>query len=277
MTVVPVANENRLRNLAWIEDNRRKVDQMTGGRVAYVYLPDTAFGGFTNFTRYFFAQVDKQAVIVDERFNGGGELATDIIEFLVAQAAVERRDARRRRRSRAAGRDLRAEGDADQRVRRLGRRRHAVVLPPRRRRQADRQTDVGRPGRPRRLAAADGRRLRHRAVIRGLGPAQSKWIVENVGISPDIEVEHDPEAVRHGHDPQLERAVQEILAELKKHPPKKLTRPTFPDIQDGQIRDERRVRAAQRIRMQTQPCDLWELCVPVISRWPPSASGTLDE
>ena len=55
---------------------------MTGGRVAYVYLPDTAFGGFTNFTRYFFAQVDKQAVIVDERFNGGGALATDIIEFL---------------------------------------------------------------------------------------------------------------------------------------------------------------------------------------------------
>ncbi|HEY6213030.1 MAG TPA: PDZ domain-containing protein, partial [Vicinamibacterales bacterium] len=82
VTVVPVANENRLRNLAWIEGNRRLVDKMTGGRVAYVYLPDTAFGGFTNFTRYFFAQVDKQAVIVDERFNGGGALATDIVEFL---------------------------------------------------------------------------------------------------------------------------------------------------------------------------------------------------
>src|SRR5947207_2743104 len=47
VTVVPVPNENRLRNLAWIEDTRRKVDEMTGGRVAYVYLPDTAFGGFT--------------------------------------------------------------------------------------------------------------------------------------------------------------------------------------------------------------------------------------
>jgi tricorn protease len=64
------------------EDHRRKVDQMTGGRVAYVYLPDTAFGGLTNFTRYFFAQVDKKAVIVDERFNGGGALATDIVEVL---------------------------------------------------------------------------------------------------------------------------------------------------------------------------------------------------
>ena len=59
-------------------------------------------------------------------------------------------------------------------------------------------------------------------------PEQSQWIAENVGISPDIEVEHEPEAVRRGHDPQLERAVQEILAELQQHPAKKLTRPTFP-------------------------------------------------
>ena len=134
---------------------------MTGGRVAYVYLPDTAFGGFTNFTRYFFAQVDKQAVIVDERFNGGGALATDIIEFLNRKllSSVATRDGGDE--VRAAGRDLRTEGDDDQRIRRLGRRCHAVVLPPRRRRQADRQADLGRPGRPRRLAAADGRRLRH--------------------------------------------------------------------------------------------------------------------
>src|SRR5262249_15774405 len=82
VTGAPVANDSRLRNLAWIEDNRRKVDQMTNGQVAYVYLPDTAFGGFTNFTRYFFAQVGKKAVIVDERFNGGGALAPHIVEIL---------------------------------------------------------------------------------------------------------------------------------------------------------------------------------------------------
>src|SRR2546429_478331 len=67
VTVVPVSSETRLRNLAWIEDNRRKVDQMTEGRVAYVYMPDTGFGGYTNFTRYFFAQVGKEAVIVDRK------------------------------------------------------------------------------------------------------------------------------------------------------------------------------------------------------------------
>ena len=82
VTVVPVADEGRLRNLAWIEENRRKVDQMTGGKVAYIYMPDTANGGLTAFNRYFYAQIGKQAAIVDERFNGGGLLATDIAEIL---------------------------------------------------------------------------------------------------------------------------------------------------------------------------------------------------
>ena len=82
VTVVPVADESRLRNLAWIEENRRKVDQMTGGKVAYIYMPDTANGGLTAFNRYFYAQIGKQGAIVDERFNGGGLLATDIAEIL---------------------------------------------------------------------------------------------------------------------------------------------------------------------------------------------------
>ena len=55
---------------------------MTGGRVAYIYMPDTAIGGYTNFNRYFYAQVNKSAAIIDERFNGGGMLATDIVETL---------------------------------------------------------------------------------------------------------------------------------------------------------------------------------------------------
>src|SRR5262249_22660533 len=82
VTVVPVESETALRNLAWIEGNRRKVDELSGGKVAYVYLPDTAFGGYTNFNRYFFAQVDKEAVILDERYNGGGKAADYIIEYL---------------------------------------------------------------------------------------------------------------------------------------------------------------------------------------------------
>ncbi len=82
VTVVPVPNENRLRHLAWIEGNRRKVDQLTNSRVAYVHMPDTGRGGYESFLRYFFAQIGKEAVIIDERFNHGGQLATDIIEYL---------------------------------------------------------------------------------------------------------------------------------------------------------------------------------------------------
>ena len=74
VTVVLVDDEFGLRNFAWIERNRRKVDELSGGRLAYVYLPDTGGGGYRNFNRYFFAQVGKQGVVLDERFNGGGLL-----------------------------------------------------------------------------------------------------------------------------------------------------------------------------------------------------------
>jgi tricorn protease len=228
VTVVPIANENRLRNLAWIEDNRRKVDQMTGGRVAYVYLPDTAFGGFTNFTRYFFAQVDKQAVIVDERFNGGGNLATDIIEFLNRKllSSIATRDGGDEVEPQGAifgpkvmliNEFAGSGGDAMPWYFRragvgklIGKRTWGGL--------------VGRAGSP---PLMDGGFVAAPSSA-VWDPDQSQWIAENVGISPDIEVEHDPEVVRQGHDPQLERAVQEILAELEKNPPKKLVRPKFP-------------------------------------------------
>jgi tricorn protease len=82
VTVVPLADEQQLRYLGWIEDNRRKVDQMSGGRLAYVHMPDTSNGGYTSFNRYFFAQVGKEGAIVDERFNGGGNLADYVIDYL---------------------------------------------------------------------------------------------------------------------------------------------------------------------------------------------------
>src|SRR5262249_51831438 len=82
VTVVPIESETNLRRLAWVEDNRRKVDQMTNGRVAYVHLPNTAGAGYSNFNRYYFAQVGKQAAIIDERFNEGGQLADYIVDHL---------------------------------------------------------------------------------------------------------------------------------------------------------------------------------------------------
>ena len=80
--MVPVESETTLRNLAWIEENRRKVDQLSGARLAYVYLPDTAGGGYANFNRYYFAQLDKDGAVIDERFNSGGQAADYIVDFL---------------------------------------------------------------------------------------------------------------------------------------------------------------------------------------------------
>ena len=82
VTVVPVESEENLRHLAWMENNRRRVDEATGGRVAYVHIPNTAGGGYTSFNRYFFSQVGKDAAIIDERFNEGGQLADYIVDYL---------------------------------------------------------------------------------------------------------------------------------------------------------------------------------------------------
>ena len=82
VTVVPVANEQALRTRAWVEANRRLVDKLSGGQLAYVYLPNTGQPGYTSFNRYYFAQQDKQGAIIDERYNGGGSAADYIIDVL---------------------------------------------------------------------------------------------------------------------------------------------------------------------------------------------------
>ncbi|MBS3807201.1 MAG: PDZ domain-containing protein, partial [Bacteroidales bacterium] len=85
VTVVPVESERNLRNMNWVEGNRKKVNEMTDGRVAYVYMPNTGQGGYTFFNRYYFSQLDKEAVIIDERFNGGGSAADYVINLLDRQ------------------------------------------------------------------------------------------------------------------------------------------------------------------------------------------------
>ncbi len=82
VTVVPIADEESLRLRAWMDENRRKVDRLSGGRLAYIYLPDTAVGGYDNFNRYYFAQVHREGAIIDERYNGGGWVADYIVDWL---------------------------------------------------------------------------------------------------------------------------------------------------------------------------------------------------
>jgi tricorn protease len=227
VTVVPITSEARLRNLAWIEDNRRKVDKMTNGRVAYVYMPDTAFGGLANFTRYFYAQVDKEAAIIDERFNGGGLLATDIIEQLSRRmmSLVATRDGEYEVQPQGAifgpkvmliNELAGSGGDAMPNYFRragvgklIGKRTWGGL--------------VGRAGAP---PLMDGGFVS--APSSGVWSPMGEWDAENVGIAPDIEVEHDPELVRKGGDPQLEKAIDVVMAEMAKNPAPKPTRPAYP-------------------------------------------------
>ncbi|HEU4432073.1 MAG TPA: PDZ domain-containing protein, partial [Pyrinomonadaceae bacterium] len=82
LTVIPVASEDGLRTRAWVEDNRRKVDKLSGGRLAYVWLPNTATPGYVSFTRYFYSQQDKEGAVIDERYNQGGMVADYIVNEL---------------------------------------------------------------------------------------------------------------------------------------------------------------------------------------------------
>ncbi|MTI20894.1 protease [Fulvivirga sp. RKSG066] len=83
--VKPVANEYRLRYIDWVESNRRKVDEMSNGKLAYVYIPNTSGPGFTSFNRYYFSQQDKKGVILDERNNGGGSAADYMIDIMTRE------------------------------------------------------------------------------------------------------------------------------------------------------------------------------------------------
>src|SRR5262249_14425183 len=82
ITVVPVASDQGLRTRAWIEANRRRVDELSGGRLAYVWLPNTGGPGYTYFTRYYYSQQGKDGAVIDERYNQGGQIADYIVNEL---------------------------------------------------------------------------------------------------------------------------------------------------------------------------------------------------
>ncbi len=226
--VIPVDSEVNLRHLAWIENNRRKVDQLSGGKLAYVHLPDTAMGGFTSFNRYFFAQIGREGAVIDERYNHGGEIADYVIEYL-----------NRKPMGRIAAREGEDITDPTQAI--YGPKvmiinqfagsggdampwyfRKAKVGP-----LVGMKTWGGLVGIGGYPALIDGGQVTApRWAFYGI---TGRWEVENHGIAPDVEVDLDPKLVREGHDPQLERAVEVALELLKKNPPPTFERPAYPN------------------------------------------------
>ncbi len=214
VVVVPVKSEAQLRRWDWIERNRAWVEKQTGGRVAYVYLPDTADEGFTFFNRMFFAQVDKEALIVDDRRNSGGQAANYVLEVLGRQqlAGWKDRDGQPFNTPGAAiygpkamliDQDAGSGGD---------------FLPYGFRRMnlgplIGTRTWGGLIGIFANRAFADGGQLTV-PFFRMYTP-EGEWRVENEGVAPDQEVPLDPVAVNEGHDPQLDAAIAWVMGQLK--------------------------------------------------------------
>ncbi len=224
ITAVPVASEDTLRTRAWIENNRRLVDKLSNGKLAYVWLPNTANPGYTYFTRYFYAQQDKDGAVIDERYNHGGMVADYIVNELDRKlmgyftlrdgtpstspiAGIYGPKVMLINESAGSGGDalpymfrLRKIGPL------IGTRTWGGL--------------VGTLGVP---ATIDGGGIT--APTLAFYNLKGEWDVENVGVAPDIEVEYTAADVIKGRDPQLERAVQEALRLLELNPVRRVPRP----------------------------------------------------
>jgi tricorn protease len=219
VTVIPVASEQALRGRAWVESNRRLVEKLSDGQLAYVYLPNTGQPGYASFNRYYFSQQDKKGVVVDERFNGGGSAADYIIDvlqrdfdgyfnnvagdrypFTSPSAGIWGPKVMIINEMAGSGGDLMPYMFKRRKIGPLiGKRTwgglvHTADTPP--------FVDGGS------MIAPRG----------GFFTRDGKWAVENEGVGPDVDVENWPKDVIAGKDPQLERAVQEAMRLLKERP-----------------------------------------------------------
>jgi len=229
VTVVPVESEGGLRTRAWVEDNRRKVDSLSGGKLAYVWLPNTAEDGYTYFNRYYFSQQDREGAVIDERFNGGGSIADYFVQimsrklqgyfnnpigehtpFYTPQAGILGPKVMLVNELAGSGGDMLPYLFRQMNIGPLIGARTWGGL-------------VGIWGAP---PLIDGGGIT--APRGGFYNLKGEWDVENVGVTPDIEVEQTPREMNAGHDPQLERAVAEAMKLLKTGAVKLLPEPPPP-------------------------------------------------
>ncbi len=225
--VKPIGSEYDLRYRYWVEENRRKVEEATNGRVGYIFIPNMGGRGLNEFAESFFPQIKKEGLIIDVRYNGGGFVSEMILERL-------RREVVGMGCSRNAG-DWTYPGGAL-----YG---HMVCI-------------------ANQYSASDGDYFPYFFRKYGLGPVigkrtwggvvgirdftplvdggyvttpefapfslEGEWVMENYGVDPDIEVDNPPDQVILGRDPQLEKAIEVIMKKLEEQPKKLPKRPPYP-------------------------------------------------
>ncbi len=213
--VEPIRSEYSLRQRTWVEDNRRLVDKLSNGRLGYIWVPNTSGPGFVSFNRYYFAQQDKEGAVIDERFNGGGFLDDYMVDLMT--------------RSLRAGLTNEVPNGKPMKL-------PAGILGP----KVLLINELAGSGgdffpwvfRQQKAGQLIGMRTwgglvkssTHYALVDGGGltapdnavfdPNKNEWIAENKGVAPDIEVRQDAQSLTNGKDPQLERAVTELMKEL---------------------------------------------------------------
>jgi tricorn protease len=229
--VTPIADELSLRLTDWVASNREKVAKATDGRVAYVYVPNTAKAGIQEFAKQFYPQTEKDGIIVDERFNGGGFIPDFFVERLQRKtwSYWSSRD----------GKSFRTPGTAIDGPKCILINEYAgsggdcfpyyfrlAGLGP----VIGKRTWGGLVGIGHDLPLVDGGSVTMPDF--GFWDTSGQWAVENHGVDPDIEVENFPHLMAKGQDPQLERAIQYELDELKAHPVVRPMRPAY-KVQPG--------------------------------------------
>jgi tricorn protease len=227
-TVIPTSNDINLRYDAWVEDNRRKVSEASGGRIGYLHVPNTSVWGLAEFGKYFYGQTNLDGIIIDERYNSGGWMPSLFVDRLARK--VTSMWAQRYGKvaqfpgvapvghlamliNEYAG----SGGDAFPYLFR-----HAGLGP-----LIGKRTWGGLVGMNRNIPLMDGGYCTVPTI--GFFDLDGEWAVENVGVYPDIEVENWPHETVKGRDPQLEKAIEYLLERIKEDPPKLPERPKSPD------------------------------------------------
>jgi tricorn protease len=211
----PVTDEGNLIYLDWVNANRKKVDQLSGGKVGYIHVPDMGANGIREFIKWYYGQINKEGLVVDVRANGGGNVSRMLIERL-------------RRRVLALG-YARTNDQATTYPDQVFLGPMAAILNensasdgdifPAMFREAGLGPLIGKRswggvvGITNRGTLIDGGAVNVPEF--GFANPKGEWIIEGYGVDPDIEVENDPKSVISGHDPQLERAVDEVIKQLK--------------------------------------------------------------
>ncbi len=229
--VQPLGSESALRHYAWIESNRLRVEKASGGRIGYIYVPNTGIDGQNELYRQFRAQYTKAGLIVDERWNSGGQIPDRFIELLGRKVTNfwgvrDGRDWQTPQIAHSGPKVILANGwsgsggDCFPWLFKkeglgpiIGTRTWGGL--------------IGMTGAP---ALIDGGSVT--VPTFSIYDTDGKWIIEGHGVDPDLAVEDDPARMQDGADPQLDRAIAEVLKSLETNPPRP-TKPMYPNRAGG--------------------------------------------